>query len=142
MRATLNVSKRSMNEFNAKCEVILTKIGRNTRKASEEACRVISKESLEQVPRDTGTLASSQFWEVTGNYRVGWTATIGYGGNGNPVNPKTGKTASYYMAAVHENLDASHPIGKAKFLEDPVRDYASENFPRTVIQALEDSLAN
>lgn len=140
MRASISISRQVLKDFDASCEVTLTKIGRNTRKASEKACRVISEESLRQVPRDTDTLASSQFWNVTGNYRVGWTATIGYGGNGNPINPKTGKPASSYMAVVHEDLTAHHPIGKAKFLEDPVRQYAKENFPRTVMQYVQDAL--
>lgn len=140
MRASINISRRALKDFDDSCEITLTKIGRNTRKASEAACRVISEESLRQVPRDTGTLASSQFWNVTGNYRIGWTATIGYGGNGNPVNPKTGKPASSYMSVVHEDLDAYHPNGKAKFLEDPVREYARENFPRTVMRYVQDAL--
>ena len=38
-----------------------------------------------------------------------------------------------HLAAVHEDLDAIHPVGIAKFLEDPIRDYASEKFLRTVI---------
>jgi hypothetical protein len=39
-----------------------------------------------------------------------------------------------YAVIVHEDLEAIHPVGKAKFLEDPIRDYASEKFPRTVIK--------
>lgn len=140
MRASLNIDARSIKDFNASCDATITKVGRNTRKATVEALREISDESLRQVPRDTGTLANSQFWEVTGNYRVGWTGTVGYGGNGNPINPKTGKPASNYMVAVHENLVANHPIGKAKFLEDPLRQYAAENFPRTVIRYVQEAL--
>lgn len=140
MRASIDVSKKVLKDFKSSCEVVITKVGRNTRKATEQACREISEDSLQQVPRDTNTLANSQFWEVTGNYRAGWTGTIGYGGKGDPINPKTGKPASYYMAAVHEDLTATHPIGKAKFLEDPVRNYASNNFPRTVLQHVQVAL--
>jgi hypothetical protein len=68
-------------------------------------------------------------------------AIIGYGGNGNPINPKTGYPASSYMLAVHEDLLAFHPVGKAKFLEDPVRDYAARNFKRTVFKYAQESLA-
>lgn len=140
MRASINVSRKTLADFEASCEVALTKVGRNTREATEAACRAISEESLRQVPRDTGTLAASQFWNVTGYYKTGWTGIIGYGGKGNPINPKTGKPASSYMGEVHEDLDAHHPIGKAKFLEDPVREYARENFPRTVLQHVQDAL--
>lgn len=140
MRASLNVTKRSLRNFDNVCEATITKVGRGTRKATVEACNVISEASLNQVPRDTGTLALSQFWEVTGHWRSGWTGTIGYGGNGNPINPKTGKPASSYMVAVHEDMSAVHPTGKAKFLEDPLRDYARDNFPRTVIKHVQDAL--
>ena len=141
MRATIEVSPRALKNFNNSLTVTISKVGNGSRKATEQACRDISDESLMQVPYDTGTLASSQFWEVTGDWRTGWTGVIGYGGNGNPVNPKTGKPASYYMAAVHEDLTAHHPLGKAKFLEDPLRRYARENFPRTVIQNINQALA-
>jgi hypothetical protein len=140
MRVSFNIEARDLKAFDVSCEAILTKIGRNTRKATVEACRVISEESLAQVPRDTDTLAMSQFWEVTGYYKTGWEARIGYGGNGDPINPKTGRPASSYMVAVHEDLDALHIGGKAKFLEDPIKDFARENFPRTVMQYVNEAL--
>ena len=45
------------------------------------------------------------------------------------------------MVKVHEDLSAYHSTGKAKFLEDPVREYAKENFPRTVFTYAKESLA-
>lgn len=140
MRASLNVSKKVLKDFKSSCEATISKVGSGSRKATVQACRDISEESLRQVPYDTGTLAASQFWDVTGHWRTGWTGTIGYGGNGNPINPKTGKPASSYMAAVHEDLTAHHPMGKAKFLEDPLRQYAVNNFPRTVIRNIQQAL--
>lgn len=140
MRASLSISKKALKDFKSSCEATISKVGRGTKKATVQACRDISEESLRQVPYDTGTLAASQFWDVTGHWRTGWTGTIGYGGNGNPINPKTGKPASSYMAAVHEDLTAHHPMGKAKFLEDPLRQYAADNFPRTVIQNIQQAL--
>lgn len=136
MKVSMNMSRAQLNKFHANCEAIVSKVGNGSRKALVKACNIISEDSLNQVPRDTDTLALSHFWEVRGNYKTGWTASIGYGGNGDPVNPKTGRPASSYMLAVHEDLDAWHIIGKAKFLEDPIRSYASENFPRTVIEHL------
>lgn len=141
MRVTFDIDRSELRNFNASCEAFITKVGRGTRKATLEACRVISEDSLNQVPRDTDTLAQSQFWEVTGNYRVGFSAVIGYGGNGDPINPRTGQRASSYMVAVHENLTANHPIGKAKFLEDPVRAYALERFPRTAFKYIQDEIS-
>jgi hypothetical protein len=45
------------------------------------------------------------------------------------------------MVVVHEDLDVYHPVGKAKFLEDPVREYADKNFKRTVFKYAKESLA-
>lgn len=137
MRVTMNFDYKA---FAKSCEVAISKVGNGSRKALVEACNIISEESLRQVPYETGTLAQSQFWEVTGSYKVGWDAVIGYGGNGDPINPTTGKPASSYMVAVHEDLDALHIIGKAKFLEDPARDFTRERFPRTVIKYVDEAL--
>lgn len=142
MRVTMNLSAKQLSTFSAECEAVISKVGNGSRKACVEACRVISESSLNQVPRDTETLALSQFWEVTGHYKTGWIGTVGYGGNGDPVNPKTGRKASSYMLAVHENLSAIHVYGKAKFLEDPIREYARENFPRTVMKYVRQALVD
>jgi hypothetical protein len=134
MRASFNLSAKSLKDFEGNCMAMLSKVGNGSRKALVEACNIISEDSLNQVPRDTDTLALSQYWEITGHWQTGWTATIGYGGNGDPVNPKTGRKASEYALVVHEDLTALHIIGKAKYLEDPVRAYASARFPRTVFK--------
>lgn len=140
MRVTMNLSGTQLHKFYANCEALVSKVGNGSRKALVEACNAISEDSLSQVPRETNTLALSQFWEITGNYKVGWKATIGYGGNGDPVNPKTGRNASSYMLAVHEDLTALHVHGNAKFLENPIRAYAAQKFPRTVIKHVQASL--
>lgn len=142
MRATFDFDNKTLNHFNKQCNVAISKLGNGSRKALVEACEEIINASMAQVPVDTTTLMDSAFWEVTGHWRLGWEATLGYGGNGDPVNPKTGKPASYYAVYVHEDLNAVHPIGKAKFLEDPVREYAREKYPRTVFRYAQESLAN
>lgn len=134
MRVTMDISHDTLKSFGSRCEAMLSRVGNGSRKALVEACNIISEDSLNQVPRDTETLALSQFWEITGHYKTGWNASIGYGGNGDPINPKTGRPASSYMVAVHEDLSVLHIQGKAKFLEDPIRDYYRERFPRTVMQ--------
>ena len=86
----------------------------------------------------------SAFYEVTRRSDVSgyrYEGVVGYGGNGDPVNPRTGRRASSYMVEVHEDLSVVHPTGKAKFLEDPVREYARDNFPRTVFKYAQESLA-
>lgn len=106
----------------------IAKVERGTKKATIAACEEILEESLREVPEMTGTLAKSAFYEIQGRYR-NFEATLGYGGNGDPENPKTGQRASEYMVAVHEDLDAKHDKGKAKFFEDPVRRYQQRFLP-------------
>jgi hypothetical protein len=52
----------------------------------------------------------------------------------NGINAKNGKPASAYASIVHEDLDMPHPRGgKAKFLEDPIRNWAAGKFSRTAM---------
>lgn len=137
-----SVDKSSIQMFSANCNATLTKVGNGSRKALQQALEDILDESLNQVPVETGTLMDSASYEITGHYKTGWEGKIGYGMNIDAVNPNSGKPASSYAAVVHEDLSAKHPVGKAKFLEDPVRAYAKSRFPRTVFDYVKDSLAD
>ena len=144
--AEFTFSRQELNAFAARCEFAIRNIDRGTKKATIAAAEEIMNESKRQVPKLTKTLLSSAFYEVTRRTDTAATtwayeALLGYGGNGDPINPVTGKPASYYMVAVHEDLDAFHLVGKAKFLEDPVREYADKNFKRTVFKYAKESLA-
>lgn len=139
MRVTFTIPQKDVSNFEGRCSALISKVGNGSRKALKAACEEISAASLAQVPRDTETLAASHYYEIHGGYRTGWDAEIGYG-KPDYVNPKSGKPASSYMVKVHEDLDAVHPVGKAKFLEDPIREYTRENFPRTVHKYLEEAL--
>ena len=146
MRNTIEFefTKLEQKKFEAACNIAMTNVYRGTKKATTAACEEILANSLEQVPRDTTTLAMSAYYEVRRRSDVKgyvYEGIVGYGGNGDPINPKTGMPASSYMLAVHEDLDAQHPVGKAKFLEDPVREYAQEHFSRTVFKYMKESLA-
>lgn len=112
-------------QFESQLNVVLSRVETGTKKATSAACQEILEMSLSEVPRETNTLANSAFFEIHGKYR-NFTAVVGYGGHGDPVNPVTGERASSYMVAVHERLDVYHPTGKAKFLEDPVRAYQTK----------------
>lgn len=129
MRVTMDVN---FSRFHKKCEAAISKVAKSTYWATEEACEDIMEESLRQVPKDTEALAGSAFYDIVHAKDYGFEATLGYGGSG--INPKTGIPVMDYAVAVHEDLEAVHPVGKAKFLEDPIRDYTSEKFPRTVIK--------
>ena len=144
--AEFTFNRQDINTFAARCEFAIRNIGKGTKKATEAAAKEIMDESKRQVPKLTETLLASAFYEVTRRTDTSATtwayeALLGYGGNGDPINPLTGEPASSYMVVVHENLDVYHPIGKAKFLEDPVREYADKNFKRTVFKYAKESLA-
>lgn len=74
------------------------------------------------VPTLTGTLLSSGYYEVS-TTTVGPEVIVSYGGNGDPINPLSKRRASEYFIEVHENLDAFHKNGEAKFLEKAITAY-------------------
>ena len=114
MRIQCHISQPELNQFESSTEAVVLNVDTATKRATEQACREILEESLAQVPRDTGALASTGFYEVERNMGTKshtYQGTIGYAGT-------AGK-------------GAKHPNGgKAKFLEDPVRAYGSSNFKR------------
>lgn len=148
MRATIDFQfpKSELQKFDAICQIAIQNVFRGTKEATTAAAQEILGESMAQVPKETYTLLMSAYYEVSRRSDTALTtwayeAIIGYGGNGDPINPKTGRSASSYMLAVHEDLSATHVNGKAKFLEDPVREYATNNFQRTVFKYAQESLA-
>ena len=143
MRGQFTFSKKEVSQFGDRCEASIRNVFRGTKKATEAACQEILDNSMAEVPKDTHTLLMSAFYEVSRRRIKVWAyeAILGYGGNGDLINPRTGQPASTYMVDVHEDLTARHPVGKAKFLEDPVREYANNNFKRTVFKYASESLA-
>lgn len=155
MRIDFNISQRELGNFVESCEAVVRNVGASTKGATYEAISDIMSDALDEVPIDTGTLASSIFGGVyqrmdLRGYRYG--GVVGFGEPrglsnelgaadiewisepNNAINPKSGLPASAYAARVHEDLDMPHPNGgKAKFLEDPVRNYAASKFARTAI---------
>lgn len=155
MRIDFNISQTEAGKFRTACEAAIRNVGEGTKAATEFAAWSIMSDSLNEVPIDTGTLISSAYLGISRrtdlkNYRYG--AILGYGQpeglSGqvdfgpvewampptNGVNPKNGFQASTYAARVHEDLDMPHPRGgKAKFLEDPVRNWAAGKFARTAM---------
>lgn len=140
MRIEFSISKASEDAFASSLEALILNVGNASRNATEQACQEILEDSLQQVPRDTGLLASTGFYEVQRNmltkrytYQgiVGYAGTAGRGPSYDEYNYKTGAAVSAYALRVHEDLDAKHPNGgKAKFLEDPVRAYGANRFKR------------
>lgn len=154
MRIEFNIAQTELGKFRTACNAAIYNIGGATKAASIAAAEDIMSSSMAQVPVDTGALVFSAYYGVARrtdlkNYRYG--AVLGYGvmpftnvefgpiewiiPPTNRVNPKNGLEASTYAAIVHEDLDMPHPRGgKAKFLEDPVREYAAGRFARTIAE--------
>lgn len=180
MRIDFYISQNEGGKFHTACEALINNVGRGTKSATVKACLDIVSDALDEVPKDTGTLAASIFAGVyrrsdVKGYSYGALIGAGMPGGGggfsgitgvtytkiaagksilagaekgtsaegiewiyppnNGVNPKNGLSASTYAATVHEDLDMPHPNGgKAKFIEDPVRNYASDRFVQTAMR--------
>ena len=81
-------------------------------------------DAKELTPVETGTLRASghvEGPEIGGNVV---TVTMAFGG-----------AASDYAAIVHERLDVHHPVGQAKYLEQPALQHA-EQLPKRIVRVL------
>lgn len=110
-----------VKELQGTVERTIVRVRREAKKYVLAEAEDIMKESRGEVPVDTGALLNSAYIEQQGNGDV----VFGYGKQNAQVNSKTGKSTEDYMMAVHERLDVRHPVGKAKFLEDPVNRHAA-----------------
>lgn len=78
----------------------------DAKKGLREEANIILNNAVRQTPREFGDLRRSGTVEETKDTKREYEATIGFNES--------------YAAAVHENLNAHHDIGKAKYLEDPL----------------------
>ena len=76
----------------------------------KEGERIMLDSKNNYVPVDLGALKSSGHVQAPVIGASGISVTLGYGGASAP-----------YAIYVHEDLNAIHPVGQAKFLEIPVR---------------------
>lgn len=116
MKAKLEVDTGGMERL---LRASVEQAGIGAKKAVQQAVDEIYDQSQMEVPVMTGTLKSSGYKEVEQRGFV-TRGRVGYGGNGDPINPISETHSSEYMVVVHEDLSAFHPNGKAKYLEDPV----------------------
>ena len=96
-------------------------------KAMYTHAEFLMTESKKEVPVDTGTARSSGFVEEPRISSSSVSVKLGYGGPASKQNPKGGEAADY-IERLHEDTEARHTVGKAKFLEDPVRRNAKKFF--------------
>lgn len=104
----------------------LAGLGERVLMAAGEAINAEAEHELvltqEQVPVETGALKSSGRVEPADDSTT-VASVIAYGG---PAGSGPGQEVDVdYAMAVHENLEAHHPQGKAKYVEDVVREEMS-----------------
>lgn len=84
------------------------------------------------VPVDTGALRSSGHVQPPVEAGPVVTVTLGYGG---PAGATVKGAYVGYAIYVHENLTARHPVGQAKYLEQPLLE-ALPDLPAAIAAAL------
>ena len=120
IQITAVVTKASLKRLAAKMNTTLERVRLVAIEEFPSIGQEIMDQSFELVPKSSGALAHSGYvGEVVIDYnRIG--VKLGYGGPNDKVNPYTGRLASTYAWVVHEDLNAYHPDGQAKYLELPV----------------------
>ena len=78
----------------------------DAKKALRQEGNIILNDSVKQTPVEFGDLRRSGTVEEVKETKTVYEIAIGFN--------------TTYAAAVHENLNAHHPVGKAKYLEDPL----------------------
>ena len=95
-------------EKNLKKEI--RKIKKVTYQGIFQACELVRGRAMEKTPVDTGNLKNSAYTKMD----------AGHGTSAKPTG-EVGFTAKYSIY-VHENLEARHPTGEAKFLEKALQE--------------------
>lgn len=108
----MRVRFTGMQAVIANLNALAAKVPRVVEAALREEAEIEMTEAKKRTPVDLGALRSSG--TVT-TKRVGarMTAQLAFGG-----------AAAPYAVYVHEDLDAYHPVGEAKFLESTVKESA------------------
>lgn len=120
------VDARSIRSFKKNVDMAFGGIAECTKEEIVDFCEIVLLDATQLVPIDTGALAHSADFKITGSRKKGYKAKIGYGiGRRNPVNKRTGKKAGSYAGAVHEQI-RPHYNGQAKFFEQALYQHEDE----------------
>lgn len=119
VRDVIKVDVKGVKEIARNLGIVEDVLVRELGKALFAEARGVIKEANIECPKDTLALSRSRF--VTPPIRSKEEVKVICGfGTDSVINPKTKRPTSEYAIYVHERLDVYHPVGKAKFLEDPV----------------------
>lgn len=120
------VDARTLRSFRKNVSIAGRGVVNSTKDGLIEFCEAVLLDSVQLVPIDTGALAQSNDYKITGSAKKGYKAKMGYAiGKRNPVNRRTGQRASSYAGTVHEQI-RHHENGQAKFFEQAVYQHESE----------------
>ena len=120
------VDARSLRSFRKNVSIAGRGVANSTKDGLIEFCEEVLLDSVQLVPIDTGALAQSNDYKITGNANNGYKAKLGYAiGKRNPVNRRTGQRASAYAGTVHEQI-IQHENGQAKFFEQALYRHEDE----------------
>lgn len=112
---TITVEMVGTDELKAAFEKVASETPKVTAAAMVLEAEKVMAESVRQVPVDTGVLRASATVSAPIISGSNVSVELGYGG-----------AASAYAMVQHERTDFNHPNGgKAKFLSDPLHNYAS-----------------
>lgn len=136
----LQMSSPNIKKVQAKLGVQLDRMTKGAAAEFVELCTNIMKESKAEVPVQTGVLQSSgQVLTQEFNHKDKTIIRLGYALTRNPKNNISRARAREYAFRVHEDLYAFHPVGKAKFLEDPINRY-KPIMPKKLVEAAKRSV--
>lgn len=125
-QGALDVTLKGSEELLRKLEQFAVGLPGEMRKALRQVAKEgVYADSQEDCPVKEGHLKRSGKLAVSASERSGTTARVTYGGGEAP-----------YALIVHEDLEARHDNGKAKFLEEPLHRRAP-TFPADVAANLD-----
>lgn len=130
MGMKIQVQFENLGAVLSRLEGVGNDIARATGKALFTEAEQVMTAAKGLTPVDTGALRASGYVEVPNLADDGVSVELGFGG-----------PAKDYAEIVHENLNAHHDVGQAKFLEQPLND-AQSRIQRSLDEAVREAVAN
>lgn len=97
------MSLEGADDFNKAIEEAIKKLPQSVRAALYQEGLLVQKDSMRRTPVDTGVLRSTHNTELVEDGDIATKVTVG-------------GSAAPYAHKVHEDLEAFHTVGEAKFL--------------------------
>jgi len=124
-RSNVRVTVQGLNAVRGRMVLLAKNFDSRVQAALMEEMEIERHEIIQRIPKDTRALSEST--ELIAGPRKGVpnkkgqiAATILVGND--TVNPKTGMMTKEYAVKVHEDLEAFHNEGQAKYLESVLRE--------------------